>query len=232
VAAGPSAPHTGITLVPASIVGCATSLVQRFRRSRGSERLQLKWLATAAAVCAVLYVAAMLVSLNQPWGTEETPFWIGVIQNAAFVSFVLIPVAIGFAILKYRLYDIDLIINRTLVYGALTAMLALVYVGGVVGVGGRLREVTGEERNNLVVAGSTLAVAALFHPARARIQSFIDRRFYRGKYDATQTLERFATRLRDEVDLETMQAELLGVVHQTMQPSHVSLWLRTQATHR
>jgi hypothetical protein len=212
-----------IVLVPLSILGCAVAMIQRFRRSRGVERLQMKWLAGAAAVCAAIYLVAMALSLNHPWSTEETPFWIGVIQDTAFVSFSLIPVAMGFAVLRYRLYEIDVIINRTLVYGALSAVLAGVYAICVVvipqalGVGGD---------SELVVAGSTLAVAALFQPLRRRIQGFIDRRFYRRKYDAAKAVEAFAKRLRNEVDLEAMRADLTAAVQETMQPRRVSLWLR------
>jgi hypothetical protein len=136
------------------------------------------------------------------------------------------PVAAGIAILRHRLYAIDIIINRTLVYGSVTAVLVLVYVIGVVGVGGLVRDVTGQESNSLVVAGSTLAIAALFRPARARMQGFIDRSFYRRKYDAARTVDTFSTRVRDEVDLGALTDALLTVVRSTVEPVHVSLWLR------
>jgi len=129
-----------------------------------------------------------------------------------------LPVSAGIAILRYRLYDIDLIINRTLVYGALSILLGLVYVMGVVGVGALVRQVTGEQNNDLVIAASTLAVAGFFRPARARIQSLIDRRFYRRKYDASKTLEAFSGRLRDQVSLDALTADLLAIVSDTMQP--------------
>jgi hypothetical protein len=219
-----------ILLIPIGIVGCAVALIRRFRRSSGQQRLQLKWLAAATGTIATIYLTAMVPSvlLDSPWdGTGSR--WLVLLQNVAALSFVLIPVAAGIAILKYRLYDVDLIINRTLVYGALTAVLALVYVGGVVGLGGILRELTGQQDNNLAVAASTLAVAALFRPARGRIQGFIDRRFYRRKYDAAQTLESFSARLRDEVDLDELSADLLTAIKDTMQPAHASLWLRPGA---
>jgi hypothetical protein len=137
---------------------------------------------------------------------------------------VLIPIAIGIAILRHRLYDIDLIINRTLVYGALTAGLTAAYLLTVTSLQGVFRPFA--ERSDLTVAGSTLLVAALFRPGRARVQAFIDRRFYRRKYDAGQTLERFSARLRDEIDLEALSKELVSLVGDVMQPMHVSLWLR------
>jgi hypothetical protein len=136
-----------------------------------------------------------------------------------------IPVAVGIAILRYRLYDIDLIINRTLVYGSLTAMLVAVYVGSIVLLQGFLRALTGQE-SQLAIVASTLAVAALFNPLRHRIQGFIDRRFYRSKYDARKTLETFSAKLRDETDLDALSDDLVKVVRETMQPAHVSLWLR------
>jgi hypothetical protein len=148
-------------------------------------------------------------------------------QVALITAIISIPISVAIAILRYRLYDIDLIINRTLVYGALTAVLALIYLVGVVGVGGLVRELTGQEKNNLVVAASTLAVAAAFRPARSRVQAFIDQRFYRKRYDAQQTISDFSSKMRDQIDLDSLTTELAGVVRETVQPTHVSLWLRS-----
>ncbi len=133
--------------------------------------------------------------------------------------------AVGIAVLRYRLYDIDILINRTLVYGSLTLMLALVYFGGVVGLQAALRVSTGQE-STLAVVASTLAIAALFNPLRRRVQGFVDRRFYRRKYDAAKTLTAFNARLRDETELDELSGAVVGVVRETMQPAHVSLWLR------
>ena len=141
------------------------------------------------------------------------------------IGFAGVPIAMSVAILKYRLYDIDVVINRTLVYGFLTAMLALVYFGSVVLLQDTFRALTGSE-SQLAVVGSTLVIAALFNPLRRRIQSFIDRRFYRRKYDAVKTLEAFSAKLRDETDLDALSDDLVGVVRETVQPTHVSLWLR------
>jgi hypothetical protein len=216
-----------ILVIPIAIMASAVSLILRFRRSTGIERLQMKWLTSAAAIVALIYLIAMLLSLNSAWGGDTTPPWMLFLQNASFASFSLIPIAIGFAILRYRLYDIDLVVNRTLVYGLLTALLIGVYVALAVVLGAAARSVAGQQNNSLVIAASTLAVAALFGPARRRIQAFIDRRFYRRKYDAAQTLQAFSARMREQVDLDSLAGELVGVVRSTMQPSHVSLWLRT-----
>ena len=143
------------------------------------------------------------------------------------MSLVMLPAAIGIAVLRYRLYEIDVVINRTLVYGPLTAMLVVVYFGVVVGLQAVFRALTEQEQQpQLAVVVSTLVIAALFNPLRRRIQSFIDRRFYRKKYDARKTLEEFSVKLREETDLQTLNSDLVGVVQETMQPAHVSLWLR------
>jgi hypothetical protein len=142
------------------------------------------------------------------------------------LSFAGVPVAIGFAVLKYRLYDIDLLINRTLVYGSLTVLLAATYFGGVVALQSVLHALTGQE-STLTLVASTLVIAALFSPLRRRVQALVDRRFYRKKYDARKTLESFSTKLRNETELDTLSGEVVGVVRETMQPAHVSLWLRS-----
>ena len=198
---------------------CAASLVVRFRRSRGDERQQLKWFVVAAFFIVFYMTVDTIFTAVGP-----RPGWLTVVEVVGFVS---LPAAAGIAILKYRLYDIDLVINRTLVYGALTAILAGFYVGLVFGLQALLAPFTAE--SDLAIAASTLAVAALFRPVRARVQSFIDRRFYRRKFDAEQTLEEFNAHLRDEVDLVALSTRLEGVVQETMQPAHVSLWLRGSA---
>jgi hypothetical protein len=206
--------------VPILLVGIPTmllsvaSLILRFRRSQGEERQQLKWF-----VCAgVLIVGALCVPLFVP-GAAST-----VLQLLVMPS---LPVAAGIAILRYRLYDIDVVINRTLVYGSLTAALALTYFGGVATMQTIFRALTGQEQQpQLAIVVSTLVIAALFNPLRRRIQGFIDRRFYRSKYDAAKILEAFSTRLRDETDLDALSDDLVGVVGETMQPAHISLWLR------
>jgi hypothetical protein len=205
-----------IVLLLSSAAAALSSVVVRFRRSSGDERQQLKWFTYAGTFLVVGFV--LLGFLDGILG-RRLPF-----VDAAL--FALVPTSISVAVLRHRLYDIDIVINRTLVYGALTAVLAGVYVAGVVGLGSALRSITDQERNNLAVAASTLAVAALFRPARGRIQGFIDRRFYRAKYDAARTLEAFSGRLRDEVELDSLTSDLLGVVNETLQPAHASLWLR------
>ena len=204
---------------PLLVALCAASLVVRFRGSRGDERQQLKWFVVAA------FFLVFYLTVDTIAGTlGPRPAWLSVFEVLGFLS---LPVAAGIAILKYRLYDIDLVINRTLVYGALTAILAGFYLGLVFGLQALLAPFTAE--SDLAIAASTLAVAALFRPVRARVQSFIDRRFYRRKFDAQRTLEEFNAQLRDEVDLGALSSRLEGVVQETMQPAHVSLWLRGNA---
>lgn len=215
-----------VGLLPLCMVGSALSLIGRYRRSRSRERLQLKWLAAGAGMTAVLFLILMAAGGAQFAGWWTLPGWWPTFEFITVYSFVLIPVAVGMAILKHRLYDIDLLINRALVYGALTASLGLVYVGGVVGVSAIVRVITRQESGSLAVAASTLGVAALFGPLRRGVQSFIDRRFYRRKYDAEQTLADFSARMREQVDLESLHAELVAAVTRTMQPTHASLWLR------
>jgi hypothetical protein len=216
--------QVAIVLIPITIVASAVALIGRYRRSRAEERVQLKWLTAAGATVACLYLLAMAGSLTYAFSDSgPDPLWGQILDQVALVSFGLIPIAIGAAILKHHLYDIDLIINRTLVYGGLTALLAATYFGIVVLLQGVI-PAAGD--SDLTIAGSTLAVAALFRPLRARVQGFIDRRFYRRKVDAQHTLESFSSRLRDDVDLDHLSADLLGVIRDTMQPEHASLWLR------
>ena len=197
-------------LLGALVVASALSVVLRQRRAVGDERQQLKWFTFAVGIV----VASAVASIGVTGGDASLALWVTP----------AVPMAAGFAILKYRLYDIDVLINRTLVYGVLTALLGITYVLCVFALEQVLSPVT--ERSALAVAVSTLAVAALFRPARVRIQGLINRRFYRSRYDAQRTLEAFSTVVRDEIDLDDLTGELISVVQKTMQPSHVSLWLR------
>jgi hypothetical protein len=200
----------------------AASLVVRFRRSGSLERQQIKWLAFAALAVPVWFLT------NAPI-EAAVPNLFQVVDALIFSA--LIPVAAGVAILRYRLYDIDVVINRTLVYGSLTAILGVVYFGGVATTQATFRALTDQQQPpQLAIVVSTLVIAALFNPLRRGIQSFIDRRFYRRKYDARKTLEAFSAKLRDETDLEALNAELVGVVRETMQPAHVSMWLRPESS--
>jgi hypothetical protein len=225
-----------LPLLPLCMVASALSLVLRYRRSRGEEREQIKWIAFAAAVVGMVYLIAMVASFIHPseaWSTAGSVLWLNLLTYAVLLSFTGVPIAVGFAVLKYRLYDIDLLINRTLVYGSLTALLALVYLGGVATTQAVFRALTGqEEQPQLAVVVSTLVIAALFNPLRRRLQSLVDRRFYRSKYDARKTLEAFSAKLRDKTDLEALDRDLVGVVRETMQPAHVSLWLRPETPPR
>ena len=200
-----------------TVILSALSLVVRYRRASGVERQQLKWFALAA-VLATSYSVGLLLGLDRLLGSV---LW-SVLDVATITG---LYAAVGVAILRYRLYDMDLLINRALVYGPLTAMLAAVYFGTVVASQYGFRILTGQE-SQLAVVASTLAIAALFVPLRRRVQGFVDRRFYRNKYDAAKTLEAFSVKLRDETDLEDLTGELVGVVRDTVQPAHVSLWLR------
>ena len=211
---------TDLTAILVFLVSLA-SMVTRLRGARGRERLQLKWITYAAALTAVSFAVAFLAgSLPDTWRPVSDLFFL-----AGVVGFAAIPVAAAIAILKYRLYDIDRIINRTLVYAALTGVLVAVYVGGVVVLQTLFRSLTGGE-STLAIVASTLAIAALFQPLRRRVQGFIDRRFYRRKYDAARTLETFSARLRDEVNVDHLSEEFVAVVEHTMQPAHAALWLR------
>jgi hypothetical protein len=228
-----TAAYVILPLLPLCILAAAVSMVQRYRSSRGEVRQQIKWVAFVASFAGLLYLGALLSPLIfQPEimrgaKLSSPPLWFELLSGVAVLGFAGVPVAIGFAVLKYRLYDIDIIINRALVYGPLTVSLAAVYIGGVATTQALFRTLTGQtEQPQLAVVVSTLAIAALFNPLRRRIQGFIDRRFYRRKYDARKTLEAYSTRLRDETDLATLNEDLAAVIRETLQPEHVSLWLR------
>ena len=199
-----------------SVAASLVSIVVRFRRSRGEERQQMRWITWAAGLLGIVLLLAPIF-----WSTPSLePLW-GFLWIVAVAA---IPISSAIAILKYRLYEIDVLVNRTLVYAALTAILAATYLGSVVVLQTVLEPITRE--SDLAVAAATLAVAALFRPLRGRVQGFIDHRFYRRKYDAASTLEAFSARLRDQVDLGSLTDEVIGVVGTTMQPAHASLWLR------
>jgi hypothetical protein len=212
----------GIFLLMGCFVVSIVGLFRRYRRSNELDRAQLRWIAFGGG----LFLAVFLGTLPLPGvlGLDDKSTGANLITTLSQVTFGALPVAIGYAILRHRLYDIDVVINRALVYGALTAILAATYVGSVLLLQLLLNGVTGD--SGLAVAGSTLAVAALFRPARAHIQEAVDRRFFRHKYDAQRTIESFSARLRDEVDLRALSSELNAVVQETLQPAHLSLWLR------
>jgi hypothetical protein len=200
----------------AGLLAAAPVMIVRLRRSRGVERQQLKWIASAAMVLPLASLAAVV------------SFYLGWYAAASILPFlapVLIPLAAGYAVLRYRFYDIDIVINRTLVYGSLTATLILLYAGSVVFFQYASRTLTGGG-SQLAIVASTLVIAALFDPLRRRVQGFIDRRFYRKKYDARRTLEDFSARLPEETDLQQLKTELHSVARKTMQPEHISLWLK------
>ena len=218
------------TVVTALIATCLFAQAYRYRRVSGpAERQQTKWVVLGLTTMLVVLILAtvppdFVPSLDDPGSLYD----LGV-DFLSFVAVLLVPVSFGIAILRYRLFDIDVLINRTLVYGALTATLALVYLGGVVVLQGVFRAISGDG-SQLAIVASTLVIAALFNPLRRRIQGFIDRSFYRRKYDAAKTLQAFSGRLRDETDLDGLGEDLVGVVRETMQPAHASLWLRPART--
>jgi hypothetical protein len=215
VADGPltAAFPVGALLILVGLMAGAVSLLLRFRRARGLERLQLRWLAWGAALAA----AALLVALTALVVEGDSV----VLQAAVGMCVALLPLATGAAILRYRLYDLDRIISRTLAYGLLTVLLGLGYAGVVLGLGRLL-----PQGSSLAVAAATLVVAAVFQPARRRVQQTVDRRFNRRRYDAARTIAAFSDRLREQVDLDTLSADVLAVVDHTMQPTRASLWLR------
>jgi hypothetical protein len=224
--AGPAAPNinasgiveilvrVGFFFVLVSWLFAVAAMITRMDQARGAERQQLKWFVYTVALLVVGFLAALL-----GFGQHSIAWHLGI------AAFNFLPIAAGIAILRYRLYDIDVVINRTLVYGVLTAALVLVYVGSIILFQGLFRALTGET-SQLAVVGSTLAIAALFVPLRRRVQAFIDRRFYRRKYDIATTLQAFNVRLRNDVDIDSVADDLVEVVRETMQPAHVSLWLR------
>jgi hypothetical protein len=202
-------------------LGAVSSLLVRFRRARGDERQQIKWFASAAALTLVWILLFGQASLH---GLPEA-----IVALSSLLVIPSIPIATGIAILRYRLYDIDILINRTLVYATLTATLVGIYFSGIVVLQSVFVVLTGQQ-STLAVVASTLVIAALFNPLRRRVQAFVDRRFYRKKYDARKTLEAFSAKLRDETDLEALNDDLVGVVKETMQPAHVSLWLSPESS--
>jgi hypothetical protein len=207
--------RVGFFFVLVSWLFAVAAMITRMDQARGAERQQLKWFVYTVALLVVGFLAALL-----GFG-QHSIAW-----NMGIAAFNFLPIAAGIAILRYRLYDIDVVINRTLVYGVLTAALALVYIGSIVLLQGLFRALTGEN-SQLAIVASTLAIAALFVPLRRRVQAFIDRRFYRRKYDVAATLQAFNVRLRNDVDLDSVADELVEVVKETMQPAHASLWLRS-----
>ena len=224
-----------VLMLPICILISASSLVVRYRRANQEMREQIKWLAFAASFVGLMYfgtlASGLLFSPDSYVSDETAPLWVSLSQQLTYISFASVPISIGFAVLKYRLYDIEIIINRALVYGSLSAALVVIYVGGVVSLQYAFRALTGS-KSQLAIVASTLLIAALFSPLRHGIQSLIDQRFYRKKYDAARTLEAFSRTLRNETDLDALGGDVLAVVRETMQPEHASLWLRGRELER
>jgi hypothetical protein len=213
-----------VVVLAIAMVVSASSLAVRFRRAGPAEREQVKWLAAAAGLSAGIYLVDLCIAVAAG-GSGPEPVWRLVIDNAFVLSLGLIPAAIGVAVLRYRLYEIDVIIRKTLVYAALVGSLAALYLVGVFAIQAAVRSVSGQS-GTLAVTASTLLVAAAFQPLRTRIQRAVDHRFYRRRYDAARTLESFSGRLREQVDIETVSDDVLDVVRHTLHPAHVSLWVR------
>ncbi len=229
-------PSYSWALVGMIVLGAIYAQIYRYRHvSTPTERQQTKWV-----LFGFLLWLLLMGILGVPYSIEMSlpsgsplPWWTLVTSAAWWVTLTIVPLSLTISILRYRLYDLDVVINRSLVYGSLTMMLGLVYLGSVASLQYASRVLTGhEEQPQLTIVVSTLMIAALFNPLRRRIQSFIDRQFYRRKYDARKTLETFSARLREETDLEALNNELVGVVRETMQPEHVSLWLRPDTASR
>jgi hypothetical protein len=228
----------GMVLLATGTLSALLSVMVRLRGAQGDERQQIKWFLYAAVpltVFASLIIVDSVVEIFTTTFRFRTVYLLrswaafNAVDYVALFALLVVPIFTYIAILKYRLYDIDLVINRALVYGSLTALLAVVYFGGVTATQAVFRAFTGQqEQPQLAIVVSTLVIAALFNPLRRRIQSFIDRRFYRRKYDAAKTLEAFSAKLRNETDLDALSDDLVGVVRETMEPAHASLWLRPQ----
>jgi hypothetical protein len=215
-----------VLLLAVTMAASAASLVVRFRRASVTERLQIKWLVTAAALVAALYLGDTSVSAIVNRSTSVQSPWLDLADDLSVLGFGLVPVSIGVAVLRHKLFEIDTIIRKTVVYTVLVACLAVLYVGGTYAIDRIVRNASGQS-GTLAVTISTLAVAVVFHPLQARIKRGVDRRFYRTRYNAARTLDRFASRLRDHVELDAVSADLLEVVHETLSPASTVLWLRS-----
>jgi hypothetical protein len=230
-AGSPALRMVSVAAFSGMVVSLVWSQTYRYRNaSSEDQRRQARWVVFGTAL-GVAGTLPFRLPLDLSLLDGDTPFVLLVLKAGFAVSFLLVPLSIGAAVLRSRLFDIDVVINRTLVYGSLTATLVAVYFGGIV-VSQRLFVVLTGERSTLAVVASTLLIAALFSPLRRRIQSLVDRRFYRRKYDAAKTLAAFNARLRDETELDTLSGDVLGVVRETVQPAHVSMWLRPEAVHK